>query len=222
MKKFNIIFFGDSVCTGQHVAIHKGWVTQVSSMLCQLGKMHETELVVTNASVNGRTTRQALEHINYEILSHYPEIVIVQFGMNDCNYWKSDKGLPRVSEQAFSANIREIIDRVKLFGTKYIFLNTNHPTALDKNVFPYTNITFQESNKLYNEKIREIARETDVIFNDVELFLMDYCKRNEMAIKELVLPSDGLHLSEKGHELYLECIFPKLKDVVATAFKNGK
>ena len=30
MKKFNVIFFGDSICVGEGVAVHEGWVTRLS------------------------------------------------------------------------------------------------------------------------------------------------------------------------------------------------
>ena len=44
-----LIFFGDSICTGQYISIHKGWVSRLSESLYG-------QLVVLNSSVNGRTT----------------------------------------------------------------------------------------------------------------------------------------------------------------------
>ena len=116
-----VTFFGDSICTGQHVAIHRGWVTQSSASLAEKFDNKDQSIVVKNSSVNGRTTRQALETISYEIQSDKPDIVVVQFGMNDCNYWQSDKGLARVSIEAFSANLSKIITLVVHFGAKKVF-----------------------------------------------------------------------------------------------------
>ena len=31
-----ITFFGDSICTAQYVAIHKGWVTRTSASLAEM------------------------------------------------------------------------------------------------------------------------------------------------------------------------------------------
>ena len=107
----NLLFFGDSICNGQGIAIHKGWVTRLSASLTAEAEKLGQRLVVINSSVNGRTTRQALETMPYEVQSLAPEIVIVQFGMNDCNCWVTDRGLPRVSERAFTANLVEMIDR---------------------------------------------------------------------------------------------------------------
>ncbi len=210
----NVMFFGDSICTGQHIAIHEGWVTRTSAKLEQLGKQHSTEIIVTNTSVNGRTTRQALESIQYEVQSQHPDVIIIQFGMNDCNYWDTDKGLPRVSRQAFKENLREIITRAANFGASRIFLNTNHPSTLTTNVFPHTNITYQESNKTYNMEIRNLSKEMDVILNDVEYYFQDYINNKSGQLDNLLLHSDQLHLSKKGHDLYLEFIYPRIENVV--------
>ena len=221
MKRIGVMFFGDSICIGQHVAIHEGWVTRTSARLADLGKKHAAEFVVTNASVNGRTTRQALECIHYEVQSHCPEVVIVQFGMNDCNYWASDKGLPRVSQLAFAANLREIIARVANFGARRIFLNTNHPTTLDEETFPHTHVTYQQSNEFYNQAVRELSEDVDVVFNDVEQRFLDHVGQEREKLKELLLPSDQLHLGEKGHDLYLDYTYPRVEGAVLELLNDG-
>ena len=197
-----IMFFGDSVCTGQYVSIHKGWVTNVS-------RMFDGQAVVLNSSVNGRTTRQALEEMPYHIQEQKPDILIVQFGMNDCNYWKSDKGTPRVSPKAFGANLEEIIERAYACGTKSVLLNTNHPTCLSKDKLPHTSITYEDSNKEYNKIIRKVAKRNPVVFNDIERGFRNY-KKN---ISGLLLP-DLLHPNEHGHNLYFNIIYPVINEEI--------
>src|SRR3989344_2181705 len=107
----NIFFFGDSICSGQGVSVHKTWVTRISQNLENLEKKYKIPITVTNSSINGNTTRQALERIHYDVLSHGVDIILIQFGMNDCNYWSTDKGLPRISKQAFKSNLLEIIEK---------------------------------------------------------------------------------------------------------------
>lgn len=195
-----IIFFGDSICTGQYISLHKGWVAQISKRL-------EGSAIVLNSSVNGRTTRQAIEDMPYHIQKQRPDILIIQFGMNDCNYWESDKGVPRVSPSAFHANLIEIVTRARIFGTKHIFMNTNHSTLVRKKM-PYTNITYEESNKYYNELIREATKKSGVILNDIEKKFLT--KEN---LQDFLLP-DMLHLNEIGHALYFETIYPKIKETI--------
>ena len=95
MNDIRVFFFGDSICVGQYVAIHRGWVTRLRQHLSELGEQYGRRITVSNASANGRTTRDALDRMAYEVQSHSPTILIAQFGMNDCNYWKTDLGLPR-------------------------------------------------------------------------------------------------------------------------------
>ena len=86
------------------------------------------DITIINGSVNGSTTRLALERIGNDLQLQRPDIVLIQFGLNDCNCWISDEGHPRVSPRAYGANLHEIIDRARLFGANTILLATNHST----------------------------------------------------------------------------------------------
>jgi lysophospholipase L1-like esterase len=153
----------------------------------------------------------------YEVQSKNIDIMILQFGMNDCNYWKSDQGLPRVSPRSFTANLHEIIERGLHFGVKKILLNSNHPTGRDTNAMPYANISYQESNEIYNAIIREVAANSDprVMLNEVERAFNKYTRGDRSRLEELLLPApDLLHLSERGHDLYLESVYPRVERAV--------
>jgi acyl-CoA thioesterase I len=198
MKK--LIFFGDSICTGQYVSIHKGWVTQLSKSLSN------KNIMVLNSSVNGRTSRQALEDMPYHIQEQHPNFLVIQFGMNDCNYWNSDRGVPRVSPKSFEANLEEMINRALAFEVEKIFLNTNHPTGLNQVKLFYTKITYEDSNEQYNTIIRKVAENNNVILNDIEPEFINHRK----DLKDLLLP-DLLHPNELGHKLYFKIINPVIK-----------
>jgi len=221
-KPIRVFFFGDSICVGQYVSIHKGWVTRISASLSGLAQEYKREMMVVNASANGRITRQALEQMPYEIQSHHPDLLIVQFGMNDCNCWQTDRGLPRVSPKAFKANLEEIITRAFTFGAHKVLLNTNHPTGLDQQVMPFTNIFYQQSNEQFNQIIREVATSQDarVILNDVEEAFRAYTRNNREQLLNLLLP-DLLHLNEHGHDLYFNVIYPVIKEAILELINNN-
>lgn len=203
-----VTFFGDSICVGQGVSIYRGWVTRIARDLDELSQMIGRETLVTNASVNGRTTRQALEDMPYSVQSAGVDLLIVQFGLNDCNYWASDKGVPRVSGPAFAANLAEIMARGCTFGAKKIFLNTNHPTIRGKDILPGTSITYENSNAEYNCIIRNLAKKagSEVVFHDIEA-IFNKRVQNGIDLATLLL-KDGLHLSTAGHEIYYETMAP--------------
>ena len=218
-----IMFFGDSICVGQYVSLHRGWVTRTSSSLAELGSEYGCHVIVTNASQNGRTTRQALENMPYEVQSQSVDILIVQFGMNDCNYWESDRGMPRVSQKAFWANLHEIIDRALAVGIQKIFLNSNHPTGRSDEILPYTDFSYQDSNEQYNAIIRKVASERDrrVSLNEIETIFKRHTGNDPNKLNDLLMPHpDLLHLSEKGHDLYFEIVYPKLKNSIINILKT--
>jgi acyl-CoA thioesterase-1 len=214
-KPIRVFFFGDSICVGQHVSIHKGWVTKISASLSELAQKYQRDITVVNASANGRITRQALEQMPYEIQSHHPDLLIVQFGMNDCNYWQTDRGLPRVSPKAFKADLEEIITRAFAFGAHKVFLNTNHPTGLDQQVMPFTSICYEQSNEQYNRIIREVASSQDarVTLNDIEEAFKTYTNNSREQRLTLLLP-DLLHPNERGHDLYFKVIYPVIEEAI--------
>jgi lysophospholipase L1-like esterase len=183
----------------------------------RLGK----DFLLVNSSVNGNTTRLALERMPYDLQSHSPNVVIVQFGMNDCNYWVSDKGVPRVSPKSFEANIHEIIDRCYVFGASQVFLNSNHPTTRDFEKMPHTNVSYEESNKQYNGILRKVAKDrSDIIFNDLEQVFTECLEKEKVKLEDCLLP-DKLHLSVKGHDLYYDYICPRVEGYLVGKFSNA-
>ena len=212
-----VFFFGDSICFGQGVSIHKGWVPRISAKLEELSIESGFNVLLTNASLNGNTTRLALERMPYDIQSQHPDILVVQFGMNDCNYWESDRGLPRVSLNAFEANLKEIIDRASRFGVSEVLLNTNHPTAKSTLPMVCSEVTYEQSNALYSEAVRRVAAGSaqNVVFNDVREFFLQNIGKNGIALEELLLPApDLLHLSERGHDLYYSLMAPRVEAAI--------
>jgi acyl-CoA thioesterase I len=209
-----VTFFGDSICVGQGVSIYRGWVTRLAEQLDRHCSERGLKVVVANASVNGRTTRQALEDMPYHVQSHGVDLIVIQFGLNDCNYWLTDGGNARVSIDAFSANLKEIIARARTFGAKKILLNNNHPTLRGREIITNTNITYEDSNKAYNLAVRAIADElgNKIVFQDVERHFQGVIEGGT-ELSTLLL-DDALHLSEAGHDRYLEFVGPRVKEAL--------
>ena len=214
-QPIRLFFFGDSICFGQGVAVHKGWVARISAALNEATREGGRGVMVSNPSINGNTTRQALERMPYDIQTQQADLLLIQFGMNDCNYWETDGGVPRVSPNAFAANLEEIITRAFTCGVRRVIVNTNHPTGRDQMEMPLAGVTYQQSNERYNQLIREVATGMGerVILNDTEARFKSYTKNNREALLKLVLP-DLVHLSEAGHELYFEAVYPSVLKAV--------
>lgn len=216
MKEVRVFCFGDSISFGQEVSVHDTWVCRLAATLNN--ESPTVKFIIQNPSICGDTTRMALERMPHDVQSHKVDILIVSFGMNDCNYWDTDQGVPRVSPEAFKANMHEIVSRARAFSVPNIVLHTNHPSTKDK-VMTNTDLRYFESNHQYNEILRTVAKEEmeayeDVYFTDIEKAFIDYAKTHNVPLHDLVLP-DGVHLSEKGHEVYFDEIYSVVKPVVA-------
>ena len=156
------------------------------------------DFVVMNPSINGNTTRDAINRLHYDVLSHTPDFVYIQFGLNDCNIWKQDNGICRVPSYSFRSNLYEIIERCHQFNVNSIFLGANHPTRKN-NIYDDLNIEF-------NNIIRAVAADIScVTLVDHELNMQDKT--------DYLLP-DGIHLNETGHKLYFEFSKNIIKNIV--------
>jgi len=205
-----IMFFGDSICYGWLVASHRTWVTLISKHLYE---RYGKRLWVNNCSIPGNTTRMALERMPFDVQAYGVDIILIQFGINDCNLWETDGGLPRVSKEAFQTNLEEIINRAKVFGARHVLLNTNHPTSKFIQL-GNKQIAHQKGNKKYNGVIRKVAQVRD------DVRLIDIEKRLFTMSESFVLP-DGIHLSEVGHDLYFSIVCPYLEQAVEDVIGEG-
>lgn len=214
----HLVFFGDSMCVGQFVSLEKGWVTKVAAALGRLDLGRP--LVVTNSSVNGDTTRMALERMPLAVQRYEAEVVVVQFGFNDCNHWMTDHGNPRVSARAFGANLIEIVERARASGARQVVLHTNHPTGRDQEPMKGTTVAYQRSNERYNDVIRSVAEELGgrVVLNDLDASFQERTGGRRARLLELLQPApDLLHLSEAGHDLYAELTLPVIEQAIRDA-----
>lgn len=221
-SQITIVFMGDSITEGQYVHHSLRWTELVATHLRRkVLKEHNDLHFFFNRGVSGETTRQALERFPRDVQNVRPDILTLQFGLNDCNCWDSDNGLPRVSELAYRANLLEMIQRARHFGAKHIIVSTNHPTLRHKR------LACGESLEMRRERYNEIVREV-VVATDVTLCGIDkvFPSSSDEELRVLLLPEpDVLHLSPVGHRLYAQAIQEYLEaaveDVTCRAERTG-
>jgi acyl-CoA thioesterase-1 len=204
------VFFGDSITAGQYVDPEFHWTTLLRGRLAQ-GELAGVAFSV--GAISGETSRQALERFPVQVQEWRPQVVTIQFGLNDCNRWRTDGGLARVSQLAFRANLLEMFERARRFGATQMILSTNHPT-LRTTVFD-DGTTYEESRRRYNEIVREVARGAGVRLHDVEA---GFARFQASRLAELLLePPDVLHLSPAGHVVYADLLEPVLRSALDAA-----
>lgn len=208
-SELRCVFFGDSITAGQYVSPSLHWTTLLRERLSDLELAH---VFFSVGAVSGETTRQGLERFPTEVQSVRPHVLTIQFGLNDCNRWQTDEGLPRVSELAFEANLLEMIGRARRFGATQIILLTNHPT-LRTTTFE-DGATYEDCRRGYNEIVRRVADDAHVLLYDIEAGFAPFQPR----LAELLLePPDVLHLSAAGHVVYADLLEPVLRGSLLAA-----
>jgi lysophospholipase L1-like esterase len=173
-----VVVFGDSIASGQYVSPHLAWVTRMAADL--------PDHLVMNAGYSGDTTRLGLERMYHDVSAHQPDILIVQFGLNDANIWD---GQVRVSFEGFRANLAEIVARAKLARSVLV---TNHRT----NRTPDYNARARS----YNRIIRLVASVNGLSLIDME--------RLEVPLL------DGIHPDPDGHAAYAEAVTPVVAELL--------
>jgi len=223
IEPITIVFMGDSITEGQYVHHSQRWTERVTREIRTFASdlIDTDQLHFFNRGISGETTRQGLERFPRDVQVLQPNVMTLQFGLNDCNCWDTDRGLPRVSEAAYRANLLEMIARARAFGAAHIILSTNHPTLRHRKLI--CGQTLEERRVQYNEIVREVAKEANVILCDIEKAFANV-DRDQLSTMLLSEP-DVLHLSQRGHEKYASAIFVYIAEAVKQVImekRNGK
>ncbi len=197
-----IVYMGDSITSGQHCDPSLRWTAVLDRMLSKRFAHIRLNLVTFNRGENGGTTRQGLERYPADMQNLEPHVLTIQFGLNDCNCWVSDRGLPRVSEAAFRANLAEMVMRGRQFGAHEIIIATN-PRTLRMSPMASGEI-YESANERYSQIVREVAADAGTTLCDIRA---GFDTLRDKELEDMLLP-DHLHLSVRGNAMYSTCLGP--------------
>ena len=212
----SLYFFGDSICFGQYVSTDRVWTTNISRYLSESREFSDVLTQVT--AVNGETSREALARLSHCVTSHSPDLVWIQFGLNDSNYWKTDLGAPRVSMASYSSNLEEMIERCMLSGSKKIIIATNHQVTKTLEHEP-SSTKYTDNAKRYNEAVRNLC--SSLNSSKLELIDIEIGMRSKFDHPSEYLLSDGVHLNEFGHSVYFELALPVVSAALTSIAFNA-
>ena len=123
-----IAFLGDSVTQGCFEIYRDGeWIRTVfdtesgyTEKTKEILRMlyPETSVSIINAGINGGSAKNGLERLQRDVLSHDPDLVVVCFGLNDCN---DDS----VQAADYKASLKSIFAQCHAAGAEVIFMTPN-------------------------------------------------------------------------------------------------
>ena len=165
---------------------------------------------VVNAGVGGNSTTDARARFEKDVLAHKPNLVIIQFGLNDAtvNVWTNPPATqPPVSAQQYEENLRYFIRTLKGRGAEIIMMTPNMRRWTEKAKKMYGKPPYRPDDPegfnvvvtQYADIVRRVARQEKTPLVDVYNAFRAYGKKPGQSIGDLLV--DAEHPNSKGHQL---------------------
>ncbi len=176
-----IVAFGDSITAG--FAVRRGFPSFWKEMLQR--RYPDSKIGMINSGTSGDTTVDGLARLDWSVLSYEPDLVTINFGINDC--------VLGLGLEEFEMNFVEMVRRIRAGPGSEVLLLSSQPLETP----PYDHLVLD-----YYQAIERVAREMDVGFVDVCGAWMDRVRQG-MPLGSLIL--SGLdHPNEAGYRIIAE------------------
>ena len=109
-----VLFMGDSIGAGLHLAEHQAFPAVLQRRLFEAGQPFH----LVNASESGRTSAGGLAAIDWSLRTE-PDLVVIELGGND--------GLRGVDPASTEANLRAMVERSRAAGAEVLLLGVRLP-----------------------------------------------------------------------------------------------
>lgn len=176
-----IVCFGDSITAGY--AVRRGFPSFWLESLRQ--RFPDSKIEMINSGISGDTSQDGLSRLDWAVLSYEPDLVTINFGINDC--------VLGLSLEEFEMNLVEMVRRIRAGPDSEILLLSSQPLESP----PYDQRVLD-----YYQTVERVAKEMNVGFVDVYGAWMKRV-RVGMPLDSLILP--GLdHPNEAGYRIIAE------------------
>ncbi|NUN70725.1 MAG: SGNH/GDSL hydrolase family protein [Bacteroidetes bacterium] len=216
-----IVVFGDSISRG---VIYDEEKKRHSLLLESFTNLVKERLsgVVFNAAKFGSTLVEGLQRLQSDVLQRKPDIVLIEFGGNDCDFeWDAiaedpaKEYSPKTERKTFYEQLTELVAKLNgmniipvlvslppLDAEKYFRWVSRSSDQAQQNILKYIgNISRIYSwHEQYNAAILRVAEETKTRLIDIRSSFLqaeDYTK---------LICLDGIHPNKEGHRIIAEKI----------------
>ena len=163
---------------------------------------------VINAGIGGNNTNGAMGRFNRDVLAHDPNLVIIQFGINDSSVdvWRNATE-SRISLSKFISNMTYMTQTLKAQGRKVILMTTNAMSWTQELLGLYGQHPYNSDDRWgfntvivnYNQAVCDLAKAENVPLVDVYQMYVDYDAVEGQDFANLL--ADGMHPNTAGHRL---------------------
>jgi len=207
-KELTIVTFGNST-TAPRKGIEKVYAVRIHEALTEAGIPNK----VINSGIGGSHTgsvrdnnlakiEHGMDRFEKAVLSHHPDWVTLNFGLNDAYQDKGEGTASRIPLENYIANLTYFIHAIKKDNGKVILLTPN-PLSSKLEQFHHERL------KLYRDAVIRLARSEHVeLINSWKVF-GKYAGKDPAGMEGL-LP-DGTHPMDAGHRLIADEIVKIIK-----------
>lgn len=202
--KMTVVGFGDSITLAAEQPEEGKWLTILGRMLTQRTPGVEWKMV--NAGVGGNTLREGFARFDSDVLSHRPDIVLIEFGGND-----AVSNARHVPLGEFSSTLKTIMDGLKAIDARVVLLTFPpiidewHSWGPDPYYAPWGGP--DRCVEEYRKITREFARDHGLSLVDLDAALREAGRKD--GIGKFIMP-DGVHLTAEGNQVVADAVFKVL------------
>lgn len=217
-KPLKIVAFGDSTTAP------RGTLRVYAELLAEELPRRGQPATVINAGVGGNTTVAARTRFQKSVLAHQPDVVVIQFGINDSaiDVWKNPPATTsRVARQDYLANLRFFIQTLKKEDVRVILMTPNPLRWTPKLKELYGKAPFDPADpdgfnltlKEYAAGMRELAKDEGVTLLDIDREFRSW--KGAGGVDALLL--DGMHPGDMGQRIVAGALIAELTGNPAAA-----
>jgi acyl-CoA thioesterase-1 len=177
---------------------------------------------VVNAGICDTTTRDARERLDRDVRAHAPDLVVVQFGIND-SWIDAGEGRrePRLSRDEYRDNLRHIARTLVADGALVVLMTPNpmrwvaggyvevfrgHPGLLDTDAERGIDALLD----VYAQEVRDLARSESIPLVDAHAAFEEYGDEAGQSVHDLLMDDDGIHPNAAGQRLVCRVLAPAI------------
>jgi len=217
-RPMKIVTFGDSTTAP------RGKLKTYSDCLREELPAKGLAVEVVNAGIGGNTTRMALARFQSDVLDRQPDLVVIQFGINDSaiDVWRDPPATgPRVPQEEYVQNLEKMVEALQARQCRVILMTPNPIRWTERLRIVYGKPPYKPEDpdgfnlllRNYAQEVRRIAAERKAPLVDVYAAHEAYGAVKGQNADDLLL--DGMHPNDKGQRLVADLLMAEIVKMVA-------
>ncbi len=177
-RPVRIVTFGDGALAGRP-GVEKSAAQRLDETLRDRGR----DVEVIDAAIDGNTTEQARRRFQWDVLDREPDLVVIQFGLDDAG---------TIAPETFESNLDHFATKLRERGIAVVLATPSPLLGVDQ-PDPWA---ASDGLAPYLEAVRAVAGRRDLGLIDLYTYYREFVVDAALALEFL---PDGRHPNDQGH-----------------------